>query len=322
MFGWLTAAVLVTVSADEPPRCEVLPLPHDQVSLRIDGVEKTRWHFGDDAPRPFLYPFNGPSGVSLVRMGHPGAPNHDHHRGVWFAHHAVEGQSFWADGGETRIRQREWLAYEDGDEARASFLLDWIGKDGEKLLEQTVILSLRPAVDGHVLEVQAELRPGGNRESTTLQKTNFGLLAVRVAKSISAHFGDGQLTDSEGRVGEPAIFGNAAKWMDYSGPVAVGEGDDREWVSEGITFFDHPSNPSHPTKWHVRSDGWMGASLCMDEDRVVTAEQPLSLHYLLHAHSGLYDAQRAEEVFQEFAAIKAMTVSKSTKLHLSFEVVR
>lgn len=317
----------VAVAANGPPRCEVLPLPHEQVSFRVDGVEKTRWHFGKDAPRPFLYPFNGPSGVSLTRMGHPGAPNHDHHRSVWFAHHIVEGESFWSDSGWLKgsaatIRQREWLAYEDGDAAVASFVLDWFSKAGDPLLEQTVVLSLRPAEGGHALEVQTKLRPSANRESTTFEKTNFGLLAVRVAKSISSHFGDGHLTDSEGRVDEGEIFGKSARWMDYSGPIAVGVEDDRRWVNEGITFFDHPTNPTHPTKWHVRADGWMGASVCMDDAIAVTAEKPLRLRYLLHAHSGLYDGERAERIFESFAKSPAVAVVKSTKPHLSWEVVR
>jgi hypothetical protein len=64
----------------------------------------------------FFYPFNGPSGETLTRMGHPGAPIHDHHRSVWWAHAKVDGENYW--GGETkaRIRQKLWLAYADGDE--------------------------------------------------------------------------------------------------------------------------------------------------------------------------------------------------------------
>ena len=30
-------------------------------------------------------------------MGHPGAPDHDHHRSVWFAHFKVLGIDFWGD---------------------------------------------------------------------------------------------------------------------------------------------------------------------------------------------------------------------------------
>ncbi len=36
-------------------------------------------------------------------MGHPGAPNHDHHRSIWFAHNKLLGIDFWSD----RTRQRE-----------------------------------------------------------------------------------------------------------------------------------------------------------------------------------------------------------------------
>lgn len=64
-------------------RCEILPLPDHQVSLRVDGGERLRWHYGSSYPRPFFFPLAGPSGIPLVRMGHPGAPDHDHHRGVW-----------------------------------------------------------------------------------------------------------------------------------------------------------------------------------------------------------------------------------------------
>ena len=91
-------------------KCEVIPLPDHQFQFLINGQEKTRWHFGPSYPRPFFFPTIGASGESLTRMGHPGAPNHDHHRSIWFAHHKVFGQNFWGDGTGTRIQQAEWLA--------------------------------------------------------------------------------------------------------------------------------------------------------------------------------------------------------------------
>ena len=51
-----------------------------------------------------------------------------------------------------------------------------------------------------------------------------------MAKGLSKHFGGVELTSSEDEVGEQAIFGTAARWMDYSGPVAVGLGSGREVV--------------------------------------------------------------------------------------------
>ena len=249
------------LAPNRPLAAKSSPNPTTNSSLQIDGVEKTRWHVGTDYQRPFFYPFNGPSGTSLTRMGHPGAPNHDHHQSIWFAHHDVEGHSFWAYSGKGTIRQKEWLAIEDGDdEAVLATLLGWFDPDETELLEQESIAAIRPLPNGeHELEIQFTLRVPPGRESTTLAKTNFGLFAVRVAKSISAHFGGGELTNSEGEVGEENIFGKRARWMDYSGPVAVGTGSDRKWITEGITFFDHPENPRHPSRWHVRQ-GWLDGS--------------------------------------------------------------
>ena len=79
------------------PRCRILPLPDSQTSFQIDGHERLRWHSGESYPRPFFYPLLGPTGSPLTRMGHPGAPNHDHHRSIWFAHHKVLGIDFWSD---------------------------------------------------------------------------------------------------------------------------------------------------------------------------------------------------------------------------------
>ncbi|MEO2015557.1 MAG: DUF6807 family protein, partial [Fuerstiella sp.] len=198
-------------------RCEVLPLPEHQASFSIDGIEKLRWHFDDQYPRPFFYPFNGPSGVSLTRMGHPGAQNHDHHRSVWFAHHKLNGVDFWSDNTKARVRQKHWYRYRDGrDEAVMASLLGWFDEDGKEVMEQDVIAALRPMDAGeHALELQITMRPPNGVETVTLDKTNFGLLAVRVSKTLSAYFGGGQLSNSEGLVGESDIFGKRARWIDY-----------------------------------------------------------------------------------------------------------
>src|SRR6187455_2140055 len=101
------------------PRCQALPLPDHQASFQIDGVERLRWHYGRQYPRPFFYPLVGPTGSSLTRMGHPGDFTHEHHRSIWFAHHAVAGADFWSEGKRTSIRQKEWLDYLDSDSEAA-----------------------------------------------------------------------------------------------------------------------------------------------------------------------------------------------------------
>ena len=127
------------------PRCTLLPLPNHQVSFRVDGAERLRWHHGPQYPRPFFYPLVGPaSGQSLTRMGHPGAPDHDHHRSVWFAHEKVSGVNFWSDRTPARVLQSEWLAYQDGDdEAVMAVRLGWSdGHDPKPLLEQDLFAAV------------------------------------------------------------------------------------------------------------------------------------------------------------------------------------
>lgn len=301
--GMLTEAISAEETQFQPSRCEILPLPDHQVSFRIDGQEKLRWHFGPQYPRPFFYPLNGPSGVSLTRMGHPGAQNHDHHRSIWFAHQSLADTDFWSEGGAGRIVQKFWYSYHDGDdEAVMATALSWRNADDQEVMHQDLVVALMPVgSDQHAMELQITLLPGAGADTVTLNKTNFGLLAVRVSKTLSAFFGGGRISDSEGRQGETQIFGKQARWMDYSGPVVVGSGQQRHVVTEGITCFDHPENPRHPTFWHVRSDGWMGASFGMQADYRIDRQKPLVLRYLLHAHSGHYDSEKASKEFERFS---------------------
>src|SRR5262249_1900042 len=164
-----------------------------------------------------------------------------------------------------------WLCYQDGDaECSMAVQLGWYdGHDPKELLEQELIAAVRPGERGETfVELQSTFRPAA--ESLEFGKTNFGFLAVRVANHISEHFVGGKLTSSEGKTGEPAIFGRRAVWMDYS-------------AAEGVTYFDHPTNPGSPVAWHVREDGWMGGAVCLSGPVVTTRTSPLGLRYLLHA---------------------------------------
>jgi hypothetical protein len=298
------------------PLCDCLPLPDEQVSFRVAGKEITRWHFSSHYLRPFLYPFNGPSGTSLTRIGHPGAPDHDHHRSIWFAHAKLQGIDFWSENTKAHVKQKQWLCYEDGaDEAVHAVLLGWFdGHDPKELMEQELIIAVRPLKNGESeIELQSTFRP--TAATLTVEKSNFGFLAVRVAKHISAGFGGGELISSEGTTGEPAIFGKTARWMDYSGPNHLGG-------KEGITFFDHPKNPRHPTHWHVRTDGWMGASFCLKEEYILKKAEPLKLRYLLWAHQNGADAKRQEERFAAFENRPEFVLTKNPRKYTAWGAKR
>lgn len=281
------------------PRVQAVPLPDDQVSFQVEGRERLRWHSAPRYPRPFFYPLAGPCGHSLSRMGHPAAPDHDHHRSLWWGHHSVGGVNFWEErGGSQQIRQDAWVHYQDGEaESAMAVRLGWYDAHKVRLLQQELIAVFRPLSDKETwLEIQTRFTPA--TDELALAKTNFGFIGLRVAASLSTHYGGGRLRSSADATGEKATFAKPATWMDYSGPVA-GE----TW--EGVTWFDHPGNPGHPVSWHVREDGWMSPAFNLREGHTLKKTSPLQLRYALHLHAGDVDTKAAHARFKEFAASKA-----------------
>ncbi len=304
---------------NQTSNCQVVPLTGHQVSFQIGGREILRWNSGTDYPRPFFFPVIAPSGAMLTRMGHPGAPDHDHHQSVWFAHNKVLGIDYWGNASSAVIRQSQWLAYEDGDNAcRMAVELKWFdGHNPAPLLTQELICEVRPVSDAGEFSMELQSRFVPASASLEFGQTHFGFLAVRAARSVSAVFGGGVLTSSEGTQTETKLFEQIARWVDYSGAT------DRTGTRiEGITYLDHPSNPGQPTRWHVRDDGWMCASPCMKSALTTTIESPLALRYQLLVHSGPADAVRANAAFEAFSALAPMSVVKGSQPHVYRQIKR
>jgi len=293
----LSAAEAPALPGAKPvPRMQAVPLPHDQVSFERDGVEIARYHFGPDLRRPFVFPILGPLGRPLTRMGHPHDPiTHSHHNSVWISHADVDGVPFWPDqkAGQITVDRIEEL----GDGAEAAFLITqgtWRRPEGGGALlreRRRVLAKLLPEKEW-LLAIDLQLFADG--KAVTLGKTPFGMIGVRMAKTIGVTDGGGTIRNSEGGVDESGVFWKRARWVDYSGPIATG-------VAEGVTLLDHPSNPNHPTVFHVRDDGWMGASLTFDGPRVVEPGKPLRLCYGLYVHGGLPSREALEGRWKEFS---------------------
>lgn len=278
------------------PLMQALPLPHDQISFQRDGVELTRYHFSPDQNRPFLFPVRGPSGRCLTRMGHPRDPvTHSHHNSVWVSHNDVNGISFWDDRGRGRIVHKQIQRFEDTEAGcLVEVLNEWKATNLVLLTEHRRVMA-RPLPGAEWLLV-LDLELAAADQPIVLGKTPFGLLGVRMAKTIGVHDGGGRIRNSEGAVNEKAVFWKPARWVDYAGPVT-------RQATEGITLLDHPANPNHPTVFHVRNDGWMGAALTFDGPRRIEPGQPLRLRYGLYVHAGMPDLKAIEARWDQFCSL-------------------
>ena len=277
------------------PRMQAIPLPHDQVSFQCEGRELTRMHFAKTQERPFLFPLNGPSGVSLTRMGHPHDPiSHSHHNSVWISHALVNGRTFWADPSGDRIVHQRVEKLADGDTgASVETSAVWRTKEGEDLLRERRKTTVEPLSDGEwILVVDLALTPV--KDAVTFGETAFGMMAVRVAKTMGVKDGGGTIRNSEGGVNEAGCFRKRARWVDYAGPVT-------NETQEGLTLFDHPSNFGHPAHFHVRDDGWMGAALTFGGSLTVQPGQTTQLRYGLYVHRGVPDPDALEKQWRNFS---------------------
>ncbi|MEO6786943.1 MAG: DUF6807 family protein, partial [Chthoniobacteraceae bacterium] len=181
-----------------------------------------------------------------------------------------------------------------------------------------------------LLDLQLEARTA----DVPLGQTSFGMLGVRMAKTIGVIDGGGTIRNSEGGVDEAGCFRKPARWMDYSGPIAKAEGGSKKdevgeskpqgatsdfiphpssFVTEGITLLDHPQNPNSPVPFHCRNDGWMGAALTFAAPLIVKKGEPMRLRYALWIHSGMPEPAKIEEQWKAFAATSWMDFPEKKK---------
>jgi hypothetical protein len=301
----LLAGCTTPPSKAEPgyPRAMILPQPDDQLSFQVDGREWLRYHYGERVPKPHFYPVMGPAGSPVTRLTHPHDPfSHAHHLSLWIGHQSAGGSNFWEhQRSPARIVPDHIAKIEDGDRASLTILAKWLDADKKPLLLDERVWTLAPRYETlgangfgeYTLDLTLKLTPVA--PSITIGKSNFGLVSVRVAKMMGTLDGQGTIRNSEGQVNEKELMPHRrARWCDYSGRPAPG-------AVNGVTLMDHPSNPNHPTYFHVRGDGWMGSSFSFEGDVVVTKEKPLVLRYRFYVHAGPGDPKALDAEWERWA---------------------
>lgn len=293
-------------SAKPVPRVQAVPMPHHITSFQLDGRELTAMHHDPQDMRPFWHPVRATRDTSLTRMGHPHDPlGHSHHNSVWVTHNMVNDLDFWGDRAKKQGRivnvEVSPEGYEDTDEAASMRMVNhWISEADKSIqLIEVRRTEIRP-LDGArswFMIVDLELAAPKGR-TTTFGATGFGLIAVRMARSIGVHDGGGRILNSEGQVNEPQVFRKPARWCDYSGRIS----NDADGFA-GITLMNHPMNPHHPTAFHVRDDGWMGCCLSLDTPLEVTDVKKLRLRYALWVHDGVATQAESEARWVQFTQL-------------------
>jgi len=281
-----------------------------KISVEIGGKPYTAYYFADGggAPyvRPMLYPILAADGTPVTADQIQTKGDHPHHRSLWVAHGDVNGVDHWSLKGGAKSPKQKHIAFTKVEGDTIEEQLEWEGKTPEEiLLKETRTLRFFVYPDG---------TPGIDFTSTfnaNLDKVTFadtkeaGLCSVRVVKTIAM---SAMVTNSAGGKGEKECWGKPAEWCDLSGKV--------QGKIYGVAMLDHPSNPRHPSTWHVREYGLMGANIFglheFDKtknpkgagDFTIEKGKPVTFKYRVVIHQGEANPADLTAKFKDFAAGK------------------
>ena len=241
--------------------------------------------------RPYIYPLNSSSGLSVTED----APrDHPHHNSFWTAHGDVNGRDFWAAKAVIEHVKFEKLkvgpAY-----AEIVAVNHWL--DGDALiLERRSLRVWNVASREWLIDYEVELNPLV-KEVVLGDTKEAGILSLRVASSMRVVNG-GMIVNSWGGVNEQEVWGRRAAWCDYSGPL----GDE----VYGVSVFDHPSNPRFPTYWHARDYGLMAANVfglsyfIGVKGGEMRLEKSVAFKYRVYVHKGWASEARVGEKYLDY----------------------
>ena len=253
-----------------------------KVAVEIGGKPFTDFYFTGEAfnakvTKPYLWPLRAPSGTAITRSWPmeevaeeaaekkpsrtgPPAMDHQHQRGLWFAHDNVNKLDFWNNEwsyfadlhrknlGRINLKKMGTASGKDQGSITATF--EWTDMEGNNpILTEDRVMTFYNDAKLRYFDVDLTL--------TAIAKVVFGdgkdgAFGIRLRPVLQEDKGKSHITNAEGLVGEKSLWGKPSDWCDYSGEIA-GE-------KVGVAILDHPENPRHPVRWHARAYGLFAAN--------------------------------------------------------------
>jgi hypothetical protein len=224
----------------------------DTIDVNVGGKPFTTYRFdAKDDPqfaRPYFFPVLAADGTPLT----DDLPkDHLHHRSFYVAHGDVSGADHWSIKLLDKQPRQRHLGFDKVEGDTIVQRLAWDNKDrSAALLNETRTIRFLALDNGsRGVDLTVALTPAGKETVTLVDTKEAGLCSVRLAKPLVE---TGTITNAAGKTGEKDTWGKPAAWCDTSGRV--------NGKPYGIAILDHPSNPLHPTRWHVRAYGLMSAN--------------------------------------------------------------
>jgi sugar phosphate isomerase/epimerase len=292
----------------------------NKLRVTINGNLFTEYNY-QAVSRPYFYPVIGPTGVPVIRhwpmkdINPDEAKDHVHQKSLWFTHGAVNGHDFWAEGDKSgKVVHDKFLKVSSGSERGEIVSTDkWIARDGKVICTDTRTHKFYNVPDGQMMDFEVTIH--ASEGEVVFGDTKEGSMAIRLAPTMQlaptpamkakGQTARGHIVNSEGQT-DGGTWGKRAAWCDYYGPV------DGHVV--GVAIFDHPSNPKHPTWWHVRDYGLFAANPfgvhdferkpAGTGDIKIPSGESLTFKYRFYFHKGDDKQGKVAEYYQQYASAK------------------
>ncbi|MFN7933882.1 MAG: PmoA family protein [Bryobacteraceae bacterium] len=275
---------------------------------RIDFTEKaqpiTSLHYADKWGKPFLYPLHNTKG-QVISRGWPVEPrpgekeDHAWHRGIWWGHGDVNKHDFWREQGRQKtsvlVPKSEPKLLANG----CQIDLDMRTPSGAIIGTVRETYTFRLAGD-LIIDATIAIHADHN-QPLVFGDTDDGGFAFRLADEFRQDRG-ATLLNSEGLQTTEKIWGQPARWVDYSAQI--------HGAPCGVAIFDHPKNLRHPTRWHAR-----GYSLCSanpfglrsftkdktaDGSHTLEAGKTLAFRYRVLIHEGIGERAALDKAWAQY----------------------
>jgi hypothetical protein len=284
----------------------------NKITVNINGKLFTEYCY-NDAKRPYFYPVIGPAGVTVTRNwpmknGENEEQDHPHHRSLWYAHGSINGIDFWTDkntyGEENgNTVHDKFLKIESGkDVGIIQSQNKYISPDGKLICTDTRTHRFYNLPDAKMIDFEVTFH--ASEGQVVFGDTKEGSMALRLAPTmrLTGPVGQGHIINSEG-IKDNDTWGKRAAWCDYYGPV------NGEVV--GVAIFDNPTNPRHPTWWHVRYYGLFAANPFGISDfekkprgtgnMTIPAGESVTFKYRIYIHKGNQEQGKVAQRYKEYA---------------------
>ena len=231
--------------------------------------------------------------------------DHPHHKSLWWEHGSMNGVDFWSEEkGAGKTVHEKFLEVRSGKMGVIKSTDKYVANDGRVICTDQRTLKIYPG-DKQTRIFDFEVTVHASNGELKFGDTKEGTMAMRLNETmrLKGKVGKGHIINSEG-VRDDGTWGKRADWVDYYGPA-----DGRE---VGVAIFDHPSNPRHPTWWHVRDYGLFAANpfgqhefeKTKDKNSgelIVPAGKSITFKYRFLIHEGDRQPAEIESAYKEYS---------------------